>query len=703
MKKWLIGIGEVLLVSTLFGGVMMQGFYWDVPAGGTWWDTMKSKAYELRYMEGGYGINRIWFPPASKGQTGATSMGYDPHDYYDLGQYYQDGTTETRFGSQAELKSAIATFKGYGVSCMADIVPNHRSGGASEYNPYTGGNTWTDFRNVASGKAMWQYSAFHPNNIHSADEGTFAGFPDVCHNQTFVMDDLKAWMNWLKDSANAGFDSWRYDYVKGYGGWVVQQLNSATSPTFSVGECWDGSVSVLDSWVSASGTSVFDFALYYTLRDICNNTSGGGYLPNVFNTGMSYAAKNPLRAVTFVGNHDTDEITTDKMMAYAFILTYQGYPCIWWKDYYNYGLATGGGAGTSSGNGIKKLVWVREKLGGGSPNIEILKSDDGDLIIYGSKGSSTSAPGYIVAINDSPSSWKSAQVTTGNSYLKGQTLVAYAWSSTVSGQNYQPASVSCSSTGVVTVSAPPRGYAVYSISTNGTSGTTTNTNTTATTTVKATYDVGYGNTMYIRGSVAPLSWDKGIAMTWTTGNVWTWSTTQIPAGTTFEYKVLINDTTWSDGANYVGTGGQTMSITPTFNGNFYDTMDVITQNWVVSGYTGAGKWHNYNYMARAYGCTTESIMTLKWSLAKVTNAKTVTLAFKRQVTGLDSGEYLAVDVYNGTSWVQVASFTGTLSLANVSYNVTQYKNANFKVRFRTKMSSTSEYSYVDNVSVAVSF
>lgn len=87
-------------------GVMMQGFYWDVPAGGTWYNTMKSKAAELANMAGGYGIDAIWFPPASKADNGAYSMGYDPFDYYDLGQYNQKGSTETRFGSQAELKSA---------------------------------------------------------------------------------------------------------------------------------------------------------------------------------------------------------------------------------------------------------------------------------------------------------------------------------------------------------------------------------------------------------------------------------------------------------------------------------------------------------------------------------------------------------------------------------------------------------------------
>ena len=58
-----------------------------------------------------------------------------------------------------------------------------------------------------------------------------------------------------------------------------------------------------------------------------------------------------MRAVTFCANHDTDQITTDKMMGYAIIMTYQGYPCIFWKDYCNYGLATGGGSGSSLGCG----------------------------------------------------------------------------------------------------------------------------------------------------------------------------------------------------------------------------------------------------------------------------------------------------------------------------------------------------------------
>jgi alpha-amylase len=40
------------------------------------------------------------FPPVSKAQNGPFSMGYDPTDYFDFGNYNQNGTIETRFGSK---------------------------------------------------------------------------------------------------------------------------------------------------------------------------------------------------------------------------------------------------------------------------------------------------------------------------------------------------------------------------------------------------------------------------------------------------------------------------------------------------------------------------------------------------------------------------------------------------------------------------
>jgi alpha-amylase len=46
----------------------------------------------------------------------------------------------------------------------------------------------------------------------------------------------------------------------------------------------------------------------------------------------------PGQAITFVKNHDVGRdtpIINDKLSAYAFILTHEGYPCVFWQDYFD--------------------------------------------------------------------------------------------------------------------------------------------------------------------------------------------------------------------------------------------------------------------------------------------------------------------------------------------------------------------------------
>ncbi|MBI2517300.1 MAG: hypothetical protein HYV95_10335 [Opitutae bacterium] len=446
--------------------VMMQGFYWDCPAG--WYNTMAGQAGRLRNMRGGHGIDRIWFPPPSKAQSGASSMGYDPYDYYDVGAYNQKGTTATHFGTQAELKGAIAAFHAQGIVCLADIVLNHRSGGASEMNPNLGSmGTFMDFSGVASNRCAWHYNQFHPSTHEGSDEGRFGDMPDLClsldtpDSAGWPRYDMIQWGKWLMDAANAGFDGgWRFDFVKGFRPSMVGDFRAGTGAAFGVLECWDGEVRNVEAYVTYSrGTAAFDFPGYYTMADVFNH-AGSVPVAALVDPTRVYAAKDPAHAVTFVANHDTDTITNDKMLAYAFILTYQGYPCLFWSDYFNRDLATLGG---QTGNGIDALVWVRGALGGGAPSIEPLQTSDPDLLVYGTKAGTSSAPGYIVAINVHPSSAKSATVTTSDTALRGATLLSHAWYSYANGQNVQPAGVACSASGVVTVQAPPSGYAVYSV------------------------------------------------------------------------------------------------------------------------------------------------------------------------------------------------------------------------------------------------
>lgn len=87
-----------------------------------------------------------------------------------------------------------------------------------------------------------------------------------------------------------------------------------------------------------------------------------------------------------------------------------------------------------------------------------------------------------------------------------------------------------------------------------------------TTIFRVHYDVGWGNNIAIRGSIPQLNnWQSpGKACMWSEGNVWVYETTDIPEGTGFEWKPLINDEHWSVGVNYEGVGGQTMDVYPVF-------------------------------------------------------------------------------------------------------------------------------------------
>jgi hypothetical protein len=82
--------------------------------------------------------------------------------------------------------------------------------------------------------------------------------------------------------------------------------------------------------------------------------------------------------------------------------------------------------------------------------------------------------------------------------------------------------------------------------------------------IRVHYNVGMGNRITVRGDTDPLGWDRGIDAQNQAADVWEFKLDQVPAGATFQLKPLINDTTYSTGDNYVGTGGQTLDIYPAF-------------------------------------------------------------------------------------------------------------------------------------------
>jgi Alpha amylase, catalytic domain len=106
--------------------VFMQGWYWDYPktaAGKSWADTLRLKAAALKQS----GITHIWFPPHAVASFGTSSNGYDPKDLF-------IGNQTTGLGTRAALNAMLSEFTAQGIVPVADLIYNHRDGGAPEVN-----------------------------------------------------------------------------------------------------------------------------------------------------------------------------------------------------------------------------------------------------------------------------------------------------------------------------------------------------------------------------------------------------------------------------------------------------------------------------------------------------------------------------------------------------------------------------------------
>ena len=91
----------------MFNGTMMQYFEWFLLPKCKLWNEALNEAENLREL----GISALWLPPAYKGIGGIYDVGYGAYDLYDLGEFNQKGTVETKYGSKDEYLQAIKKLK----------------------------------------------------------------------------------------------------------------------------------------------------------------------------------------------------------------------------------------------------------------------------------------------------------------------------------------------------------------------------------------------------------------------------------------------------------------------------------------------------------------------------------------------------------------------------------------------------------------
>lgn len=109
--------------------VMLQGWYWNYPLYYTGiGNHIDLLAQEAAYLKAS-GFTYVWLPPLAKTISGTTSVGYNIRDYYDLGDF-----GPARWGYRDGLESCKTAFNAVGLKMVADMIYNHRDGGAWEDN-----------------------------------------------------------------------------------------------------------------------------------------------------------------------------------------------------------------------------------------------------------------------------------------------------------------------------------------------------------------------------------------------------------------------------------------------------------------------------------------------------------------------------------------------------------------------------------------
>lgn len=320
-----------------YGGVMLQGFFWDSYVD-TQWANLEEQAAEM----GDY-FDLIWVPQSGNCNSTGNVMGYLPVYWFDH---------NSSFGTEEQLRSFIQTCKKYDLGVIADVVINHR-------NVLGVGGSWVDFpaetykgvtyqlgladicKNDDGGATAKKYEVTGANDT---GEG-WSGARDLDHTSQNVQDNVIAYLNFLLN--DLGYAGFRYDMTKGYAAKYTGLYNSTTKPTFSVGEYWDGYYPTVKNWID--GTKVdgviqsasFDFPTRYAIRDACNQNNWS----KLSSKGLNGYDEYKRYSVTFVDNHDTqyrsasepqDPVKSFVEAANAYILSMPGTPCVFlqhWKQY----------------------------------------------------------------------------------------------------------------------------------------------------------------------------------------------------------------------------------------------------------------------------------------------------------------------------------------------------------------------------------
>ncbi len=359
--------------------VLLQGYYWNCTPGGVWWDTLTNNSAELASAL----FKGVLIPSPSKGATGKFSMGYDIYDQYDLGDYYQQGTTETRFGSKNELLKLSEKLKAFNLDIYSDIILGYSTGGELSQKYECVPNGIVDSSNLifnypnGSGRFKKDATYFYPNKGFCNNDIFKRRINKIADqkpewfafNRLFVKDSLIEYGNFLKDELNlSGFRLFQSNFldIKFLELWIdiFSKQNIKTILDFT-GDKGAQNILLADKdLINNSNTLIFDYELRRAFFELCNDKKGGYDLSKLDEIGLINGGINPEKVLHFVETTEFDKtnfeninersfgnIIRNKKYAYTYILFSEGIPSIFYRDYFHSNLK----------DYINKLILARAK------------------------------------------------------------------------------------------------------------------------------------------------------------------------------------------------------------------------------------------------------------------------------------------------------------------------------------------------------
>lgn len=402
--------------------VMMQAFEWYLTDDGNYYRELKEKVTELKES----GIDALWLPPIFKA-TGTNDVGYGVYDLYDLGEFDQKGTVRTKYGTFDELKELIEALHQSDIKVYADIVLNHKAGAdfteeflavqvdennrEREISSPHKIEAWTGF-NFPGRKR--EYSDFKWNHNHfigvdydqksntlgvfkiigenknwsqgvSDEKGNYdyLMFADIDHQHPEVKKELFTWGEWLINYLP--IDGMRFDGLKHIDRQFITEFikhieSKITREFYFFGEYWATDPKKENEFLYETKYHIdlFDVALHYHMAEVARYSAGYD-LRKIFD--YTLVQNHPTIAVTFVDNHDSQPGQAlesfvkpwFKKIAYGLILLRQdGYPCIFYGDYYGIG---GDHPIAGQKEMIDQLINIRKKYAWGKQTDYLAQKD----------------------------------------------------------------------------------------------------------------------------------------------------------------------------------------------------------------------------------------------------------------------------------------------------------------------------------------